>query len=108
MTVNFKKRFTVIAVLLTLVLGLTGCAKKTSVKLTFEGSGTYELIEKPSNLVNFSHTDDSMTVTVKENGDYDFAVRDEDGIEYSFTLVYEDGNAEIETDDDIKVNFEVL
>lgn len=100
-----KKKIISIALVTILVFCLTGCGNKSEITISFDGLDNYEVVETPSDVVSFSHTDDDINITVKENGDYKFVLADDDGNEYSFTLVYKDKKAEVKSDnEDIGVN----
>ena len=101
------KRISAMILMVILILSFTGCGKKSVIDISVEGIGEYEVLQMPDNLVNYSKNDNVITITVKENGDYDFVVQDEEGQEYSFTLNYDDGDAEAQTEDDISVNLSI-
>lgn len=101
------KRITAMILMAILILSFTGCGKKSVIDISVEGIGEYEVLQMPDNLVNYSKNDNVITITVKENGDYDFVVQDDEGQEYSFTLKYDDGDAEAQTEDDISVNLSI-
>ena len=102
-----KKRITIISLLAVLVLSMTGCGNKPVVHIAVEDIGDYEVLQIPSNCVNYSKTDEGITITVKADGDYDFVVQGDDEQKYSFTLKYQDKSAEVQTDDDITVNLSI-
>ncbi len=102
-----KKRITVISLLAVLVLSMTGCGNKSVVHIAVKDIGDYEVLQFPSNCVNYSKTDEVITITVKADGDYDFVVQGDDEQKYSFTLKYQDKSAEVQTDDDITVNLSI-
>ncbi len=100
-----KKWILSIILIAALMLCLTGCGSEKEITISVDGIGSYEMVEIPSDVVNFSHTEDGIIVTVKKNGNYDFAVKDADGQEYSFTLKYQDKKAEVTTtNNDIDVS----
>ena len=98
-----KKKLAAALLLLTLVLGLTGCGKST-IEIVPQDLGDYEVVEYSSDLASYSKDGQTITVTVDKNGDYDFVVKDEDGNEHSFTLVYKDKSAEIKSDEELSIN----
>ncbi len=98
-----KKWLLSMVVLVACMLMLTGCGK-SEIFISVAGLDRYEMTEIPTNVVNFSHDEDGITVTVKEDGDYTFGIKDGDGNEYTFTLKYYDKTAEVETDADIDVS----
>lgn len=103
-----KKWILSIALTVILMLCVTGCGNKSEIFMAVEGVGDYEIVEIPTNVENFSHTEDGITVTVKKDGNYDFAVKNADGKEYSFTLKYQDKKAEvITTDNGINVSVSI-
>lgn len=103
-----RKKITAIALLIVLVLSMTGCGNKSVVHISVEGIGDYEVLQFPSDCVNYSKTvDDGITITVKKDGDYDFVVQGDDGEKHSFTVKYQDGDTEVQTNDDITVNLSV-
>lgn len=102
-----KKWITTIALTAAVLFSLTGCGNKSEISISVEGIGDYEMVEIPTGVVNFSHTQDGITLTVEENGEYEFAIKDSDGNEYSFTLDYQDKTAEVTTDSDIDVKVSI-
>ena len=92
-----------------LVMGLTGCGSKAVIDISVDGIGEYTISKAPTdNVVNFSHNEDGeMKITVKKDGDYDFAVVDQDGKEYNFTVQYDGKTAEVQNEDDISVNVNI-
>ncbi len=103
-----KKKITAVILLAALVLSMTGCGNKSVLHISVEGIGDYEVVQIPTGTVNYSKTDEEgITMTVKKNGEYAFVVRGDDGQKYAFTLNYQDGNAEIQTEDNITVKLSV-
>ncbi len=104
-----KKTITAVILLAALVMGLTGCGSKAVLDVSVDGIGEYSISKAPTdNVVNFSHNEDGeMKITVKKDGNYDFAVVDQDGKEYTFTVRYHDKTAEVQTEDDISVNVNI-
>lgn len=102
---KMKKRITALILTIAAAISMVGCgSSKTTVHISIDGIGEYELAEIPAGLVNTSKTaEDGLVVTVKENGDYDFVVRGDDGQDYEFTLEYKDGEANIKTAEDIDI-----
>lgn len=99
-----KKKITAFVILAVLALSITGCGNKSVVHISLGDLDDYEVVKFPSDVVNYSKTDGVITITVKDDGDYDFVVRDDNGKEYSFTVKYKDKKAEAQTDDDIAVD----
>ena len=99
-----RKWIVSIVLIVAVVFSLTGCGNKSEIFISLEGIGDYEMVEIPTEVENFSHTEDGMTVTVKKNGNYDFVIKDNDGKEYTFTLKYQDKKAEVTTDSGINVS----
>lgn len=102
-----KKWILPITLVTALIFCLTGCGNKSEIFISFDGIEDYELVEIPSDVVNLSHTDEGITVTVKKNGNYDFVLTDADGKEYSFTLKYQNKKAEIVTDSDVDISADI-
>ncbi len=98
-----KKKILSIGLIAAMIFCLTGCGNKSEIFISVDDIENYEMVKIPSNVVNFSHTEDGMTVTVNKNGTYDFVIKDDEGKEYSFTLKYQNKKAEVSTDADINV-----
>lgn len=94
-------------VLVVLVLTMAGCGNKSEITISVEGIGDYELNEIPTGLENCATTDDGITVTVKEDGEYEFGIEDENENEYYFTLKYKDKKAEVQTSDELTINLSI-
>ena len=102
--IEMKKWILSIALIVVLAVGMTGCGNKSEISISVDGIDSYEMVEIPSDVENFSHTEDGITVTVKKNGNYNFVIKDADGTEYAFTLKYQDKKAEVSSDSDINVS----
>ena len=103
-----KKTIAAVILPAALVMGLTGCGSKAVIEVSVDGIGEYTISKVPiDDVVNFSHNEGEMKITVKEDGDYDFAVVDENGKEYTFTVQYDGKTAEVQTEDDISVNVNI-
>ncbi len=101
---------TVTAALLTMLMIFSLCAcsaNKTVVHITLEDMDSLTLTEIPANSVNFSISDNTINITIEKDGDYSFTVEDEDGQEHSLTLRYQDGEACLLYDNDIKASLTV-
>lgn len=94
-----KKKLLVIAMVLVLALGMAGCAKEMSFHLTFDGLDNFDLVKVPDGIENCATTDDSINVTIKGDGDFDFTIKDDEGKEHDFTLKCSGGSAEVSSDD---------
>ena len=104
-----KKTIAAVILPAALVMGLTGCGSKAVIDVSVDGIGEYTISKVPiDDVVNFSHNEKGeMKITVKEDGDYDFAVVDENGKEYTLTVQYDGKTAEVQTEDDISVNVNI-
>ncbi len=99
-----KRQITAIALILMMTLIMTGCGNKSEISITLLDFNDYEVTQVPEGLESYSRTDTGITVTVKENGDYTFTVQDDTGKEHTFTLVYKDKSAEIQSDEELSAN----
>ena len=99
-----RKKLILTSLLLCLVFSLFGCNKTSTVVMSFDDITTFETNRYPDNLDSFSETDNSITVGIKEDGDYDFQITDQDGNKHSFTLKFHNNSAEVDSDSDFGVN----
>ena len=88
---------------LIMVLSMAGCAKKTSLAITIDGIGDYQVVQASGGLKNFSVVDNDIHLTVKNDGVYAVVVQDNNGKEYTFTLTYQNGKAQVTTEDNMTV-----
>ena len=102
-----KKRFAAVMLIVVLTFALAGCGDKTVISMTIDGMEGYELCEIPTDAVNCASSPDGITVTIEEDGEYQFGLRDEEGNVHRFTLSYEDKKAEIRTDDDLSIGLSI-
>ena len=102
--IEMKKWILSIALIAALMFCLTGCGSKKEISISVDGIDSYEMVEVPTNVESFLHNEDGITVTVKKDGNYDFAIKDADGKEYAFTLKYQDKKVEVSSDSDINVS----
>lgn len=98
-----KKKFLAFITIFVLALNLTACGNKSVLHIRVNGIGEYEVVEYPEDVVNYSYKDNVITITVKKNKDYNFVVQDEDGKQYSFTIIYKNKTAEAQTNDNIAI-----
>ncbi len=98
-----KKKFLAFITIFVLALNLTACGNKSVLHIKVNGIGDYEVVEYPEDVVNYSYKDNVITITVKKNKDYNFVVQDEDGKQYSFTIIYKNKTAEAQTNDNIAI-----
>lgn len=98
-----KKKLIALALALMMLLSLAGCGKKTTLHMTVDGIGNYEVTQIPAGFDSYNVVDNTIDVTVKKDGVYTFVVTAEDGQEYSFTLNYSNGTAAVEADDGLSV-----
>ncbi len=102
-----KRRLLTLFTICAFAFSLVACGNKAVLHITITGIGDYEIVEYPTDVVNYSHTDNDITVTVNQNKDYDFVVKDSERKEYSFTIKYENKKAEVVTTDDIGLNVSI-
>ncbi len=104
-----KKAIAAFILPMALAMGLTGCGSKAVIDVSVDGIGEYTISKMPTDdVVNFSHNEKGeMKITVKKDGNYDFAVVDQEGKEHTFTVQYHDKTAEVQTEDDISVNVNI-
>lgn len=98
-----KKKILAFITAFVLAFNLTACGNKSVLHIKVTGIGDYKVVEYPEDVVNYSHDDNDIIITVKENKDYNFVVQDEDGKQYSFTIIYKDKTAEAQTNDNIAI-----
>lgn len=103
MKLQMKKKATAIALILMITLIMTGCGK-SEITIALPDFNDYELTEIPDGLESCSKTEDGIVVTVKKNGDYTFTIKDDTGTEHTFTLVYKNRSAEVQSDEELSVN----
>lgn len=103
-----KKRIVTILLVLIMMLGLVGCGKKPTVRISVDGIGDYRVTQVSREFKNYSvDSDNVISLTLKKEGVFPVVVMGEDGTEYSFTISYDDGKVEVSSEDDITVNMEV-
>lgn len=102
-----KKKIAAVIVLCIMILSLVGCAKKTTLTVTLDGIGDYRVVRCSDGFKNFSTHDNEILLTVKNDGEYAVVVQDDNGKEYTFTVIYQDGKTEVTTEDDMVVNMSV-
>lgn len=103
-----KKTVTAALLAMLMIFSLCACSSdKTAAHITIEDMDSLTLTEIPANSVNFSTSGNTINITIEKDGDYSFALEDEDGQEYTFTLRYYDGEASLIHDNDIKVSMTV-
>lgn len=74
---NLNEKIVLSMVLVTILLfSLTGCGNKAKIFISVDGIKNYEMVEIPTDAVNFSHIEDGIYVTVKKNGKYEFIIKD--------------------------------
>ncbi len=101
---------TVMAAVLSVIIVFSLCAcssDKIAAHITLNDMDGIVLTEIPANSVNFSTSGNTISITIEKDGDYSFAVEDEDGHEHSFTLRYQNGEASLIHDDEISVSLTV-
>ena len=103
-----KKTVTAALLAMLMIFSLCACSSdKIAAHITFEDMDSLTLTEIPANSVNFSTSGNTINITIEKDGDYSFALEDEDGQEYTFTLRYQDGEASLIHDNGIKVSMTV-
>ncbi len=102
-----KKWIATVALLLVMAACLSGCGK-TQVLVSIDGLEQYEISEFPMNAESFSHDENGITLTLKEDGDYAFKIKDNNDNEYTVTLKYYDNTATVDCDADIAVSAEII
>ncbi len=98
-----KKKILAFITAFVITFNLTACGNKSVLHIKVTGIGDYEVVEYPEDVVNYSYKDNVITITVKKNKDYNFVVQDEDGKQYSFTIIYKNKTAEAQTNDNIAI-----
>ena len=102
-----RKKIVITLLALVMILSLAGCAKKTCVHISVDGIGDYVVTQISGGTVNYSVKESDIEVTVKDEGVYTFGIKGEDGKEYSIELSYYDGKADVYSEDNITINFDV-
>ena len=102
-----RKKLTLTCLLCCLIFSLFGCGKKTTVVMSFDDITDFETTQYPANLDSFSETDDSITVSLKKDGDYDFRITDQDGNEHCFTLKYHNKSVDVESESSFGISLEI-
>ncbi len=101
---------TITAAVLSAIILFSFCAcssAKITAHISLNGMDDLVLTEIPANSVNFSTSDNTINITIDKEGDYSFAVEDENGQEHSLTLRYQNGEASILHDDDIDISLTI-
>lgn len=94
-----KKRIVIALVMVAMLLSLAGCARKTTVSITINNIGDFEISKVPAGFENLSTVDNTVKITVKKDGEYPITVKAEDGKEYTVVLKYEKGVAYVESEE---------
>ncbi len=103
-----KKTVTAALLAMLMVFSLCACSSdKTVAHITIEDMDSLTLTEIPANSVNFSTSGNTINITIEKDGDYSFTLEDGDGQEYSFTLRYQNGEASLIYDNELKVSMTV-
>lgn len=102
-----KKKIAAIILVCIMILSMAGCAKKTTLAVTIDGIGDYRVVRCSDSFKNFSTHENEILLTLKNDGVYAVVVQDDDGKEYTFTVTYQNGKAEVTTEDDMTVNMHV-
>ncbi len=101
------RRVLTLACVLCLMFVLAGCGNRSTIHIEVQDMSNYQLTQIPEGLVNGATTEDGITVTVNKNGDYEFVLTDNDGVEHPFTLHYENKSAEVLCDEEIGFNLSI-
>lgn len=104
------KKFIGILLIAAMLLTLAACgnsglpiSKKKTITIEVTNIGNYEVVQTLDNAADLSIEGNVIKLTVENDADYPFIVRDESGTEYSFVIVYKDGSVDIKTEDDLEI-----
>ncbi len=87
--------------ILVLVLSLAGCARKSTVTVTAAGLSELKIVSMPAGAESVGYSGNSVTMTLKKDGEYPVTFKDEDGTEHTFTVQYENGIASVMGDEEM-------
>ena len=102
-----NKKIAIALILMMMMIVLTGCGNKAEIAMSFQDFSDYEVTEIPQGLENCFKGEEVLTVTVKKNGEYPFIIRDDTGIEHSFTLIYKNKTAEVQSEENLSINLSI-
>lgn len=94
-----KKRIIVALILVAMLFSLAACAKKTTICITFADIDGFEIIQAPSGMVSLSSDENTIYLTVKNDGQYPITIKADDGNEYTIAIAYEKGTANVDAGD---------
>lgn len=94
-----KKRMIAVLLVLAMILTFAGCSKKTTIVISFTEIESFEIVQIPESIENLSHNENSVSVTVKKDGEYPIVIKTEDGTEHTLNIKYEKGTAYVDAGD---------
>ncbi len=86
---------------------LVGCASERKISIEVKGFGSYELTKVPDGIENAELEDNTIVATVKNDGNYKFVLKDEDGKKHTLTLKYENNSASATCKDASALNLSI-
>lgn len=84
---SLRKSVLFLAIVMAACFMLMGCSKEKTFLVKLMGIEDYTLVDYPDGITG-GVTDDGVTVTIEEYGDYSLVFEDEEGNEYTVTLNY--------------------
>ncbi len=88
----------VVAIVIAFLVSCTG-SRTVTASVAFENVGVYTIATTANNFVNMSRVNNTMKVTVNEDGAYPFLIKSDDGNDYNFVLTYDQGVISAKADD---------
>lgn len=94
---------------------LTGCSMSSSWKLSIKNEGVYTPVSRSGEMGSWAWQDmdpanpdvgSTGYFSAKKDGEYTVVVKDDDGNQYTITMIINGGKAEVKTDEGISVLLE--